>query len=207
MSAGRSQPLVHGGRGNLTPQGVARLNAAMRRATVFGGNATCPITSGPTGTVMQRRARPMFRERGFPYGSTRFMWGVDVAADRKTVYVGEGLLTIANDNTGSICSGATVGPFTAEASYIIWRCTAHLAPTIVATPQTELNAYFKPFGDAYDDFTAPQGVLYRVSCEQSGTDYLVTGVVPYQFGPIIQQLPQGTDGKTLKWDNFPYWAT
>jgi hypothetical protein len=212
MSAGRSQPLVHGGRGNLTPQGVARLNAAMRRATVFGGNATCPITSGPAGTVMQARTRVNYRKRGFPYGSDLFMWGVDITSDGEYLYIGGGLFHNWFSG-GTFCDAATVGPFTtlscaAENSgssfeYVAVTLSAALTPVISTTPQTTADDTWRLYTSNYTDYPI-RVPLYRVYTVNKDGHYLIDRVVPWHVGPIYAHLPNaviGDDLKKLTWQH------
>jgi hypothetical protein len=88
MMGGRTTPIAHRGSGGLSPLGLDRLNSQLRRLTVFGGNGTSPVTSGPAGTVMQRRTRPAYAEEGFPYGSIHPFGIVSISDAVVTIAVG-----------------------------------------------------------------------------------------------------------------------
>jgi hypothetical protein len=119
--------------------------------------------------------RPYNSLEAFPYGSKRWLWGVDVADD--VVTVGAGALRRA----GQIytCAAADV-TITADAQYIAWKMTYSSgtdtwALTVDTTPTLTMPA---------DADNIMRGPLYKVTF----ADDVVTGVVPWQHGIVVSNL-------------------
>jgi len=175
----------------------AIIDCIRAREVVDSGDIVAKRT--PAGTYLRLRDKTPDR-LGFPYGSDTFMWGVDVTGDGTSLYVGEGLYYEWWEWAGTICSAATVGPFTAATQYVVVSLTARLAPFIDTTPDSLANPW-KLYGDNFVDYP-PRIPLYKVtSIERDGT-YYIDKVIPYHVGPIYTHIPYATtadDGKKLTW--------
>jgi hypothetical protein len=143
----------------------------------------------------------MYRERGYPYGSTRFLWGVDVTnvivadVSYPAVKVGVGMIALISANTSAVQTATffTSAEYTLQidmaldVQYLRLTFSQNAATPIVidgpfATPSCGFE-YAPVFGASA---TMP---LYRLVTPGTATSRVIEDVIPCREGVIELHLP------------------
>lgn len=150
---------------------------------------------------------------GYPYGSTRYLWGIDITAP-DTVYVGAGWVLWDTSLIGGISGWSISGKsvtVTANTQYIKWSYTSTRTDFgIMDNPQT--SPFFQQWPKSGQAAQGPLYVIYSRLVDGVRTIY---NVKPYHFGPVrLPTMPSGfNEGDVLTWDasnnkwrvEAPYW--
>jgi len=176
------------------------IDAIRAREVVDSQDIVARVTTGGT----QLRLRETYPDKGYPWGSDRFLWGVDqISSD--TLYIGDGALlyqTFQSALSQKLCDGATI-TVTNDTQYIQWEGTCQGLPTDFSDLAIRTTPSLSASYDVYNDGTnKAYGPLYKVTSRVVDSVRIITGVIPYQFGPLIVPfMPNGvTDGDSLAWN-------
>ena len=136
------------------------------------------------------RATSSVSDAGYPYGSTRWLWGVDIAGDVVTVGAG----AIMYNGAVSTCSAADV-TVTADTQYIAWKYTLSTGTLAIDTTPTA--------SPSVGETGILRGTLYKITSTAASGSRVVTGVQPWQFNFAVPPfVPAGTaEGQYIKWNN------
>lgn len=176
---------------------VRQLSAEIRRAVADELTARNMLAMGQAGAQADKpdlgnreadRGAVSMGEDGFPWGTTRWLWGVSVSG--AVVTVGAGALRWLG--TLYTCSAANV-TITANTQYIAWKLTLS-GPTleIDTTPTASM-----PAGET----GVLRGALYKVTSVVVGGNRYVTAVTPWQYGYQAPELPDANghyEGEVLQ---------
>jgi len=147
----------------------------------------------------------------YPYGSTRWLWGVDVLTSRTTVdgvscpqiLIGTGAALYRQFSGLFAVNGATV-TIDADNGSVYWTSDATAGYTDYNTITVATTLGSTTEREHYEGVGSPAtGVLYYVTSTTADNVRTIQSIVPYQFGPIRRPiLPAGDATYThIHWDD------
>ena len=166
---------------------VELLRQALARLEKQAQDTELPDRTLTSGLVEARHIHKL----AFPYGSTKWLWGVDVAGDKITVGAG------AIQYNGAIvtCSASSEITITANTQYIGWKYT--LATDTLAIDTTPAASAPVP------ETGILRGTLYKITSSVTGGVRSITNVQPWEYDfPVAPFLPVGSSTDLyLKWND------
>jgi hypothetical protein len=147
---------------------------------------------------------------GFPYGSTRWLWGVDILGTRVDVdgvscpqiYIGYGAQMFRDVNTymSNVGMGDVTVTIDMDEGYVYWTSNQGAGATdygmITVATTLEATPYFREHYQDVNNY--PTDVLYYVNSTTVNNVRSINYIVPYQFGPIRRPVIPGGDATYTK---------